>query len=167
MVDVNFSFRPEKKPEKYPDTPVLTYIGDEGIKKARKFHLNKKALELLNYDIDQIIGRKISIARNGETKTLLLINSTSMDTSKQISADVTSQDDFANVKFLDKVNSNYDLNLTFGDEILLSKPEIDTSFGVLVIVGLMEVVEESKVEVTKDADISPVDNMPEPTEDNF
>lgn len=81
---ITFSFREKKKEEqeKY-DFPVLTQLPYTGEKNTiAKFTMNKAALEAFGYPKD-LKGYKISVAREQESKDIVLVDTTNQETVNQ------------------------------------------------------------------------------------
>lgn len=162
-LDVNFSFRNTKEPSKvdqmYPDTPVLAFVGKEGAKTAKSFQLNKCAFELLGYDPEQNTGR-IAHARIGQTKTLLLVNVSTIEEFDKASNIHKNESKFSDGDLLKKINAYYEIDLQSDDVLELSIPEGESELPVLEIVGLVK--EESATEEVQEVVAEEGNTMPDP-----
>ena len=128
-MELNFSFKKQKEeqPEKYPDLPVLTYIGGN---KTAKFALNKKACEILGYE--DSITATINYAKINETNDLVLVNTKS--TIEENRSNLTLAREFANSKFVDRLEKHFQImTLTDGAEFLLAVPTYEFPYKVLIV----------------------------------
>lgn len=123
----NFKKTKEVEVEKYPESSVLTFIGDNGY---AKFKMNKKACELLEYDEGSVTAR-ISFARNKANDDLVLLNTTGTETDNQSNVFVSK--DFASKKLLNRIEKSFDIKLTTGYELLLKAPESSVAFPAVII----------------------------------
>ncbi len=144
-MELNFSFsKPkEQQVEKYPNVPVLTYIGGD---KTAKFKLNKKAVELLGYN--GVTG-KISFGLTS-TNELFIANTTGAETGNQ--GNITMQNTFASSKLLDRISKFHAINMVDGIEIRLAEVNAETQFKVLIITNAVMVVDTINYGVIKDVE---------------
>ena len=129
-MELQFTFRAEKQQEieKYPNLPVLTYIGGD---KTSKFKLNRKACELLGYE-----NKVTSTINFGITSTKQLFLANTNSTVEEGRCNITLQKDFASGKFLERLNKHFNQQFSEGKEFVLAT--VDQQFGdfkVLLISG--------------------------------
>lgn len=117
-MELNFSFRKpkEQQVEKYPNIPVLTYLGSSGVS---KFKLNQKALELLGYNEQQITGKMVSFGPLGDT--LFIANTTGVDgkAKKITQANLNLSNDFNSGKLLERLQKTFKFDVYEGMEFIL------------------------------------------------
>jgi len=131
-MELNFSFKKQKeeKVDKYPDLPVLTYIGSSD-GKTKKWQINQKAAELLNYSNSQITGKMISYGPLNEL--LFIANTTGVET--QNDAKINLDNSFSNSKFADRIIKEYGVELYNGREFLLKVPDVKADYAYLIILN--------------------------------
>lgn len=150
---INFSFRNKKKEavEKYVKTAVLTYKKEEDTK---KFYLNKCAIEALGYDLGKVTGNMIAYAREGESNVLLLVNTTGTPTEGEDKipnqSRITLKNSFSNSKFLEKMETFINGELTDGMEFMLAEMQEE-----LPCLAITQLIDENFSEDESDFDESP------------
>lgn len=131
-MEFNFSFKNTKQeaPEKYPDVAVLTFESQEG---TSKFSLNKKARQLLQFDEEQLTGKKVSYARVNidASESLVLINSTNQETDNQ--SNLTLSNTFSSKKFLTRLEKHFGIDCLEGAEFVLLEINQETPMPALII----------------------------------
>jgi hypothetical protein len=127
-MELTFNFKQvkEEQLEKYPDLPVLTYVGGN---KTAKFALNKKACEILGYT--DSITATINYAKINETDDLVLVNTNG--TVAENRSNITLNKEFANSKFFDRLNKHFGSELKEGDELLLAVPTYEFPYKVVIV----------------------------------
>ena len=125
---LNFSFRTKKEEaiEKYPEIAVLTYIGGEVNK---NFALNRKAVELLGYNSEQIHGKMVSFGPYEDT--MFIANTTGTVGAKQ--SKVTLANEFANASFLARLEKMFKITLEAGQEFVLTESSVKEDFNYLIV----------------------------------
>jgi len=126
-MELNFSFKKEKPvvAEKYPNLPVLTYIGGD---KTSKFELNRKAVELLGYE--NSVTARISFGL-ASTEQMFLANTTGAETGNQNNLTLTNS--FSSSKLLDRMQKFFEITLVEGDEFLLSTVNEKLDYPILML----------------------------------
>lgn len=135
---LGFSYKKEKEQivEKYPNLPVMTFVGEGSY---AKFALNAKACEMLGYE-ETTPTAKISFAKDEDNNDkMVILNSTGQVTENQ--SNLFASREFANKKFLTRINKEFDMEVKQGDEFLLVKPEANAGFPVMYVTN--EIIEGS------------------------
>lgn len=128
-MELNFSFKKTRteEPEKYPDVAVLTYIGGE---KTKKFKLNKKACEIMDYS-ESIT----SIINFGKTSDGDLFLANTYGKEENNKSNVFVDKSFANSKFLSRIEDHFGISLSEGAEFILATVDQDFGFPVVLVLN--------------------------------
>jgi len=129
---MNFQFgiplKREKKTEKY-DFPVLTMQKEPGFKGARRFLLNKSAMELLGLTHDTQETVSIGFPLNNDGKFVIGRTTENMNVPEKFKYSVhKTENSFSNGILYEAIKKELDLELTMDVEFIIRE---DNSFQIL------------------------------------